>query len=207
MVGDTVEDAAHGRHAERPSEIPALGLWDVVVRTYNEVMADPVTLIAAGATYFIVLALFPGMGVLVSLYGFLSVPSDIGAQMGFISSFLPPGAYDLLLPQLQALSSKGRSQLTFAFALSLVLAFWSAISGVKALFDAMNVAYGENEKRSVVRLNLMAFGFTLGAIVVIVLLLGVAVLLAPRGGFVFLPMMLIGILVFGGRGGGHRRHH
>jgi membrane protein len=164
MVADTVEDAAHGRDAERPSEIPTLGLWDVLVRTYNEVMVDRVTLIAAGATYFIVLALFPGMGVMVSRYGFLSDPSDIG-------SFLPPGAYDLLLPQLQALSSKGRSQLTFAFGLSLLLAFWSAMSGVKALFDAMNVAYGENEKRSIVRLNLMAFGFTIGAIVVVVLLI------------------------------------
>jgi membrane protein len=171
MVADTVEDAAHGRDAERPSEIPALGLWDVLVRTYNEVMVDRVTLIAAGATYFIVLALFPGMGVLVSLYGFLSDPSDIGEQLGFIGSFLPPGAYDLLLPQLQALSSKGRSQLTFAFGLSLLLAFWSAMRGVKALFDAMNVAYGENEKRSIVRLNLMAFGFTIGAIVVVVLLI------------------------------------
>jgi len=171
MVAETVEDAAHGRDAERPSEIPAVGLWDVLVRTYNEVMVDRVTLIAAGATYFIVLSLFPGMGVLVSLYGFLSDPADIGEQMRFMSSFLPPGAFDLLLPQLEALSSKGRSQLTFAFALSLMLAFWSAMSGVKALFDAMNVAYGEDEKRSIVRLNLMAFGFTLGAIVVVVVII------------------------------------
>ncbi|UVC12373.1 YihY/virulence factor BrkB family protein (plasmid) [Rhizobium sp. TH2] len=167
------EEDPHGRLAERPSEIPALGLWDVIVRVYSEVVADRVTLIAAGATYFIVLALFPGMGVLVSIYGFMSDPSDIGEQMGFVSSFLPPGAFDLLLPQLQALSSKGRSELSFAFGLSLLLAFWSATSGVKALFDAMNIAYAEVEKRSLVRLNLMAFGFTLGAIIVLVLLLAI----------------------------------
>lgn len=171
QVADNSEDAAHGRDADRPSEIPALGLWDVVIRVYTEVLADRVTLIAAGATYFIVLALFPGMGVLISLYGFLSDPSDIGEQMRFLTSFLPPGAFDLLLPQLEALSSKGRSQLSFAFALSLLLAFWSATSSIKALFDAMNVAYGETEKRSILRLNLIAFGFTLGAIVVIVLLI------------------------------------
>jgi membrane protein len=168
---DSTEIDTHGRYAESPADIPALGLWDVAVRVYNSLLADRVTLIAAGATYFIVLALFPGMGVLVSIYGFVSDPSDIGQQLGFIGSILPPGAFDLLLPQLQALSSKGRSELSFAFALSLVLAFWSAMSGVKALFDAMNVAYGETEKRGLVRLNLMAFGFTLGAIVVVVFLI------------------------------------
>jgi membrane protein len=175
MAADRDDDPEreHGRDADRPSEIPAKGLKDVLWRVYNEVMADRVTLIAAGATYYIVLAIFPGMGVLVSIYGLLSDPADIGAQIGFFRDVLPPGAFDLLLPQLSALASKGHSELSFAFATSLVLALWSATSGVKALFEAMNVAYGEAEKRGFLKLNLLALGFTLGAVGILILLIAV----------------------------------
>jgi len=160
-----------GRDARSPSEIPARGLGEVAWRVYNEVLSDRVTLIAAGATYYIVLAIFPGMGVLVSLYGLLTDPTDLVGQMIVLKSVLPPGAFDLLLPQLEQLASKGRSELSFAFGTSLLVALWSATSGVKALFDAMNVAYGEFEKRSLIKLNLMAVGFTVVAIICLALLI------------------------------------
>lgn len=168
---ESQEDKIHGRYADRPSEIPTRGLWDVIWRVYNDVLTDRVTLIAAGATYYIVLSLFPGMGVLVSIYGLLSDPSDIPLQISTFSDILPPGAFDMLLPQLEGLAKKGRSELSFAFASSLLIAFWSATSGVKALFDAMNVAYGEHEKRSFLHVNALAITFTLGAIATLVLLI------------------------------------
>jgi membrane protein len=167
---ETLEDARHGRYAVRPSEIPARGLWDVICRVYYDVLNDRVTLIGAGATYYIVLSMFPGMGVLVSTYGLLSDPSDIPLQISAFRDILPPGAFDLLLPQLEGLASKGRSELSFAFGTSLVVAFWSATSGVKGLFEAMNVAYGEREKRGFLHLNALAIVFTLGAIATLVLL-------------------------------------
>lgn len=170
---DTSRDEQHGRFAESPSEIPAKGLRDVLWRVYEEVMTDRVTLIAAGATYYIVLALFPGMGVLVSIYGLLSDPADITKQIIFLRDVLPPGAFDLLLPQLEALASKGSSELSLAFAASLLVALWSATNGVKALFEAMNVAYGESEARGFIKLNLLAFAFTLAAIGTLVLLITV----------------------------------
>ena len=53
-VQDHRHDAEHGRFADRPSEIPPRGLWDVVWRVYSDILNDRVTLIAAGATYYIV---------------------------------------------------------------------------------------------------------------------------------------------------------
>jgi membrane protein len=50
--------------------------------------------------------------------------------------------------------------------------------GAKAIMDALNVAYGETEKRSFVRLNLVALAFTLGSIFALMLALG-AVVIAP----------------------------
>jgi membrane protein len=84
---------------------------------------------------------------------------------------LPPGALDIVLNQLTTLTAQKTSTLSFAFVVSFLVALWSANGGVKALFDAMNVAYGESEKRSIIRLNLMSLAFTLGALVVAVILI------------------------------------
>jgi len=160
-----------GRHADTPAQIPLQGWKDVAWRTASQVAEDRVTLIAAGVTYYLLLASFPALGVLVSLYGFVSDPADIGKQIGFLSTIMPPGALDMVLGQLSVLSSQKASTLSVAFVASFSVALWSANSGVKALFDAMNVAYGEEEKRGIVHVNLLSLGFTLGALVLAVSLI------------------------------------
>ena len=61
------------------------------------------------------------------------------------------------------------------------LALWSANAGMKAIIDALNVVYDENEKRRFIKLNLISLAFTLGAI---------ASLLAAIGAVVVLPLVL-----------------
>jgi membrane protein len=160
-----------GRHADTPSQIPPKGLKDVFWRLVSEVIEDRVMLIAAGVTYYLLLASFPALGVLVALYGFLADPTTLGAQIGFLASVLPPGTLDIVLKQLTTLTSQKTSTLSIAFAVSFLVALWSANGGVKAIFDAMNVAYGEAEKRSIIKLNLMSLAFTLGALVVVAVLI------------------------------------
>lgn len=170
-VSDAEAERGRGRHASGPGQIPLPGWKDVLWRTASEVIEDRVTLIAAGVTYYLLLASFPALGVLVSLYGFVSDPADIGKQIGFLSMVLPPGALDLVLGQLSTLSAQKASTLSIAFVASFAIALWSANSGVKALFDAMNVAYGEEEKRSFVQLNLLSLGFTLATLLLAVVLI------------------------------------
>jgi membrane protein len=170
-VDEAKQEVGRGRHADAPTQIPAKGLKDVFWRLVSEVIEDRVMLIAAGVTYYLLLASFPALGVLVALYGFIADTTTLGAQIGFLSSVLPPGALDIVLGQLTTLTAQKTSTLSFAFVLSFLVALWSANGGVKALFDAMNVAYGETEKRSIVRLNLTSLAFTLGALIVAVMLI------------------------------------
>ena len=46
--------------------------------------------------------------------------------------------------------------LSFGFFFGLAIALWSANSGIKTLFEAMNIAYDEDEKRSFLGLNLLS---------------------------------------------------
>jgi len=67
--------------------------------------------------------------------------------------------------------------LGFAFFFGLAISLWSANAGMKAVLDALNVAYGEEEKRSFVQLNLRSLAFTLGIIVFIVVAIGAIVII------------------------------
>ncbi|WP_245495223.1 YihY/virulence factor BrkB family protein [Agrobacterium cavarae] len=169
MSDDTGGD--RGRDAEAPQDIPAKGLRDVFWRVVKAIMADRVTLIAAGVTYFMLLSLFPALGALVALYGFVADPTAIMAHIGFLAGVFPPGSFDLIMNQLTSLTQQATSTRSLAFFGGLLVAIWSANSGMKALFDAMNVSYQEDEKRSLVRLNLLSLGFTFCALVVAIILI------------------------------------
>jgi membrane protein len=173
-TGKSLRDAeqqGRGRDADAPTQIPLKGLKDVFWRIVAEIIDDRVMLIAAGVTYYLLLALFPALGALVSLYGFVADPVTISKHIDFLSSVLPPGSLDIILRQLDALTQQKTSSLSIAFGVGLVVALWSTNSGIKALFDAMNVANGETEKRSFVKLNLMSLAFTLGALLIAVVLI------------------------------------
>jgi membrane protein len=142
------DDIARGRLAETPGQISARGLRDVFWRVVSEFSDDRVTLIAAGVTYYLLLAMFPALGALVSLYGVISDPATISEHIAFLSTVFPPGAFDLILGQLDSLSQQKNSTLSFGVIAGFLIALWSANNGIKALFDAMNIAYGEKEKRS-----------------------------------------------------------
>ncbi|ARM92057.1 virulence factor BrkB family protein (plasmid) [Rhizobium sp. CIAT894] len=166
----------HGRNAAVPEAIPFPGLRDVFWRVFHEVLDDRVTLIAAGVTFYLLLALFPAMGALVALYGLVADPITISEHLRELSVLMPPGAFDLLADQIKELVNRRDSALGITFFVGLGIAFWSTHSGTLAIFDAMNVAYEETEKRGVVRLNLIALCFTLCAVlwtIVMVVFVGV----------------------------------
>lgn len=174
---DSKVENSRGRNADKPAEIPGNGLRDVFWRVLKALIAARVTLIAAGVTYFLLLSLFPALGALVALYGFIADPMTISGHFDFLGSILPPGSLDIILDQLGTLTQQKNSTLSAAFVTGLVIALWSANSGMKAMFEAMNIAYQEDEKRSFIRLNLLSLTFTFGGLViVIVVILAIGVL-------------------------------
>ena len=161
-----------GRDAERPSEISALGWRDIIWRLWEQLNRDRMLLVAAGGTFYLLLALFPALAAFVSLYGFVADPATVADHVAYLAGLLPTGGLDIIRQQLQALAQQNHDALGVGFFVGFLVALWSANSGVKAVFDAMNIAYGEGEKRSFVRLNLLSLTFTAGA-----LLIGIGMLL------------------------------
>ena len=98
-----------GREADHPGEIPPKGWMDIIWRAWGEVSEQNLFLIAGGVTYAILLALFPGLASLVSLYGLVLDASQIEKQVGELSGILPAQTQQLLTDQLHQLveSSSG----------------------------------------------------------------------------------------------------
>lgn len=164
-------EPGHGREAMRPHQIPLAGLKDVFWRLYAAINEDRVMLVAAGVTYYLLLALFPAMAALVSLYGFFASPSQIAERIQFLSAVMPTDALNIFIDQLRSLATQDSSTLSIGLIAGLGIALWSSNNGMKALFEAMNVAYEEEEKRGFLKLTAVSLMFTLGAMVLVVVLI------------------------------------
>jgi membrane protein len=178
---EAASEKGRGRSADTPTEIPSTGWKDILWRTYEEFGKDRVMSVAAGVTYYALLAIFPAIAALVSLYGLFADPVSLQDHLNAISGVLPGGAVDIVREQVTRIASQGGGTLGFSFVIGLAISLWSANAGMKAVFDALNIVYDEEEKRSFIKLNLMSLSFTLGAIFFILLALA---------GIVVLPILL-----------------
>jgi membrane protein len=124
------------------------------------------------------LALFPAITALVSLYALFARPDSIGEHLSFMQDVMPADAYSIVQDQVSRVIAKGQAGLTFGFLLGLALALWSANAGMKAIMDALNIVYEESEKRGIIKLNLISLAFTVAAIFVTLIVVG-AVIVVP----------------------------
>jgi membrane protein len=144
---------------------------NVLKQLLQEISRDRVSLIAAGCTYYVLLALFPALVAFVSLYGFIADPESIGSQVAFLSDLLPDSAIEIIQEQMNRLASTGSGSLSLGLVAGIATATWSANGGIKTLFQAMNVAHGLTEQRTFIRLNLVTLGFTLGGMLLAIALI------------------------------------
>jgi membrane protein len=158
-----------GVQADRPSEIPKPGWRQIVRRARKEAKKDAVPLLAAGVAFYAFLALVPTLIALILLYGLVSEPADVAAQLESFGSALPSAVEELLETQMNSLVETSDRALGIGFVIAILLALWSASGGISNLITALNVAYDEEDERGFVKSRLLALGLTLGAIVFMVL--------------------------------------
>lgn len=161
----------HGRGAEHPREIPWRGWWDITVRVKDSLSRDNATLMAAGLAMYGLLALFPALTATISIYGLFVTPNQVVHQLSGFADQMPPGVWDLLKTQLQDVASHQHGTLSAAAAVGLLIALWSASSGMSSLMTATNIAYGQREQRGFILQAAIALLMTIGAVVGFILML------------------------------------
>ncbi|WP_419898513.1 YihY/virulence factor BrkB family protein [Roseomonas sp. USHLN139] len=171
------QSGTEGHRARSPAQIPARGWWSILKRTALEANEDRVMTEAAGITFYALLSVFPALTALVSIYGLFADPATVATHLQQLAGFVPEGGLNILDEQLKRLTSGEPAKLGFGAIAGLGVALWSANQGTKAMFDALNIVYEEKEKRSFIWRTVITLGFTLGALLFIILAMSSIVVL------------------------------
>jgi len=113
----------------------------VVVRAHARARTDNAVLMAAGVAFFGLLAIFPAAIAVVSIYGLVADPSDVTDQVERLASGMSPSTRLFLTAELERIVATSAGGLGLTAAVSVVVALWSASSGVRHLMESIDVAY------------------------------------------------------------------
>jgi membrane protein len=183
------------------------GMWEILKRVFIRMGNDNLTLVAAGVAFYGLLAIFPALAALVSIYGLVADPNNVMKTAAEISSFIPAEAAKLITDALQKLVTASKPSLNTAAIIAIAIALFSARSGMGSLMTGLNIACEVPEKRSFIMQQVIALGLTLGAVIFAVVALatvaGVPVVLKflPLGAFTetlisLLRWPLLAVLIF-----------
>jgi membrane protein len=167
----TVPDSPTGADADNPLEIPRRAWLQIGKRVMNQVVEDRVLAEAAAVTFYTLLALFPAIAALISLYGLVADPAAIESHLSLIGGLVPGGGMDIITAQVHSLTSAGHKALGLGAFAGILISLWSASAGIRAIFDALNAVYEEKESRGFFRRVLLSLGFTVGGIVFVALVI------------------------------------
>ncbi len=155
--------------------------FPAALRVWERAISDRISLVSAGCAFYAMLALFPAMSVLVSVYGLAFDPTTVEPQLAVLQRLLPPETYQLIADKLHDLVLTEAPQLEFGGVIGSIIALWSASAGTRAMIAALNLAYETTERRGFFQFQAFALAMTLAATLAVCV--GIAAL-------VFLPTII-----------------
>lgn len=170
--------------------------WQALTGVFQAIDQKNLALISAGIAFYGILAVFPGLAAIIAIWGLVSDPAIVEGQLDMMRGIIPEDAFRLLNAQVDKLVRTSSSTLGWAGALSILLALWSARSGVSALIRGLNTIHGTSNRGGLMHylialaLTACLVGVALVALTTIVI---VPILLAflPLGGFAELMIELL----------------
>jgi membrane protein len=167
-----------GHLASSPWQMPPRAWKDIATRTYKRTWDDNVALVAAGVAFYAFFALFSLLGLIVLAYGFVAEPRTVVDNMRSLTAVLPTDVALIIGQQLMTAVRSSSETKGLGILLAAAVAIYGGTNGAAAVLTAMNIAYEEKEKRSLVRFYLIAFAMTVSALVLALVALGAAAAVA-----------------------------
>ena len=161
----------HGHHANTPWQMPLSAWKDIAARTYKRTWDDNVGIVASGVAFYGFFALLSLLAMIVLAYGLFAEPQTVVANMETLTRVLPRDVADIIGAQLMTAVQGSESRKGFAILLAALVALYGGTNGAASILTALNIAYEEKEKRSLLRFYLVALGMTVTALVLALLAL------------------------------------
>jgi len=153
----------------------------ITVRSIDRMMAREVMLFAGGAGFFGLLALFPAVLVAASVYGLIFSADDAVNQVARlqVAEVLPPSAHAFITSQLSQLAATSNASLTLQGAIALLISWFAAARGAKAIIAGLNQIARRGDLRNILHFNLLAMGAVIAGGMLLVLA-NLAILTVPN---------------------------
>lgn len=151
-----------GALAWRPTRTPMSNRHPAAARIWQEIKESQFSLLAAGMAFRALLALFPALLAVVSIFGLLADPDDLTEQIRTWLAAVPQDVRTLIENQLRLIAAADGRALGLAFAGSTLVALWSASGGVYGLMQGCNAAYKAVDNRPYIVRRGIAMGLALG---------------------------------------------
>ncbi|CAN5194731.1 hypothetical protein BH24PSE1_BH24PSE1_03160 [soil metagenome] len=161
-----------------PWQLPLAGWKDVAVRTWHQSSKDNVSIVAAWVAFYGFLAMVPLLAAIILTYGLVADPQTVVRHAGDLTSILPQRVAGLVGDQMLNVVETSEGKKGLGLAAAIAIAFWGARNAATSIITALNIAYEEEEKRSFVRVTLLALAMTLGAVVMALFAGGAVALMA-----------------------------
>jgi membrane protein len=172
--------------AEAPIVIETLrSSADILRQTWKDIGRKDLSLVAAGVTYYLLVALFPALAALISVYGLVENPAGMTKDVQSLSSLLPPSIVRLASATLRELISASSRSLGLGAIIGIGIALFSGMQGMSGMMTALNIAYGQTETRGYVRFYATALFLTVliiaSGLITLMLVSGLPALLSGTG--------------------------
>jgi membrane protein len=155
--------------ASSPLGFSKNGYWLITKRVLQKMQEDNLSLISAGVAFYFLLAIFPLLAAMVSLYGFFVSADTLHLHMQYLVGIVPVESRYILEEQIEQVVTKTKTTLGIGLIVSLLLAIWSGGKGSQALVTACNITYDEKSKRSFLLQIMIRIMFTLGAVFILLI--------------------------------------
>jgi membrane protein len=141
--------------------------WGFWVRVWARVEEDEVFNRSAQLSYYFLLALFPLLLFLITLFGyFTGAGTRLHNQLiSYLSNVMPSAAVQLVVATIAEVThARGGGKLSFG----LLAALWAASSGMNAIAQALNAAYDVSETRAWWKVRLLSIALTVALAILII---------------------------------------
>ena len=136
-------------------------------------------LVSAGVAFYAFLAFIPTLIVFVSVYGLVADPTEIEQQVHGVVSALPEEVEHFIDFQITSIAESSPTNVSITLVVALIVALWSASGGIAALLAGIRVALGHTTPLSYVKKRSRALVITLGAVVLLTVIVFIVAALPP----------------------------
>ena len=123
-----------------------------------------VMLYTGGVSFFIMLAIFPAIAIVMGLYSLLSDPARVAEQGEMVARVMPEAARAIFQGELVRLSRAPHESISVQSGIALLIGGYASHRGFKALLAGLSFIHDEDKPRGFVGFNLLALGVLVAAI-------------------------------------------